>query len=84
MKWNDDWRQECEKNYYATFERLCECRNTKNDIVIMTRLMYKYNKERFTKEECFDRMLEWCGSWNSQEEIFDITMNEYKEMLTEI
>lgn len=84
MKWNDDWRQELEMENEGCFYRLCDCRSTFNDVVIMTRYMYEYNKEQATKEECFDRMLEWCGGWNNQDEILNITMEQYDKMLNSI
>ena len=39
--WNDDWRNELKEKNHKVWERLCECRNTKNDIKIMSRLVKK-------------------------------------------
>ena len=64
-KWNDDWRNELKIKNEECYIRVCERRNTKNDLVIMSRWMYKYNSDK-TKEDCFVRMLEWVGDWNGQ------------------
>lgn len=85
IEWNDDWRDELEKSNYNCYIRLCECRNTKNDIKIMAKLMYKYNKNNVTAEDCLARMMEWVGSWNSQWKMIDsITNDELKMMLDSI
>ena len=65
MHWNDDWREELEEKNYKCYMRLCECRNTRNDIKIMAKLMYRYNSH-YTPEECLDRMIEWVCEWNNQ------------------
>ena len=83
--WNDDWRDELKEKNYGCYERLCECRNTKKDIERMAKLMYKYNKDRVTAEDCLIRMMEWVGDWNSQWRMTDsITNNEIKIMLDNI
>lgn len=79
MKWNDDWRQELEMKNEPCFTRLCECRNTYNDIKIISKYMHKYNEDK-TKEECVDRTLEWISSWNNQYEFFDLSVAKYKEL----
>ena len=68
MEWNNDWRSELEIKNPECYERLCECRNTKNDILIIAKLMYRYNQDR-TKEDCLDRTIEWITDWNNQIEI---------------
>lgn len=84
MKWNDDWRMELERDYYDCFERLCECRNNKSDVVIMAKLMYKYNKDK-TAEECLDRMIEWVCGWNNQFELSDVEEpQKYERMLKKV
>ena len=85
IEWNDDWRDELKKNNDNCYTRLCECRNTKNDIEIMAKLMYKYNKNNITAEDCLIRMMEWVGDWNSQWRMTDsITNDEIKIMLDNI
>ena len=79
MKWNDDWRSELEIKNPECYERLCECRNTKNDILIISRLMYKYNQDR-TKEDCLDRTIEWITDWNNQIEIYP-NEEDYQKIL---
>ena len=84
-KWNDDWRDELKETNYNCYERLCECRNTKKDIERMAKLMYKYNKDYATAEDCLIRMIEWVGDWNSQWRMTDsITNAEIKIMLDNI
>ena len=83
MKVNNDWRDELEKTNEGCYMRLCECRNTRNDIVIMSRLVKKYNPSMPVKE-CFIYMLEWVGDWNGQYNVTDLTKEEYKEMLDKI
>ena len=56
MEWNNDWRSELEIKNPECYERLCECRNTKHDILIIAKLMYRYNQDR-TKEDCLDRTI---------------------------
>ena len=82
-KWNDDWRNELKIKNEGCYIRLCECRNTKNDLVIMSRLMRKYNSDK-TKEDCFVRMLEWVGDWNGQFKLVDLTKSEYEILLERI
>lgn len=70
MKWDDDWRKELEKTHKGCYDRLCECRNTKNDVILMAKLMYKYNP-MFSPEDCFVRIMDWVGDWNNQFDILD-------------
>ena len=70
MKWDDDWRKELEKTNEDCYIRLCECRNTKADVILMAKLMYKYN-QTVDPEDCFIRMVEWVGDWNNQFSIMD-------------
>lgn len=83
MKVNNDWRDELEKTNYGCYMRLCECRNTRNDIIIMSRLVKKYNPT-MEAEDCFIYMLEWVGDLNGQYNITDLTRDEYREMLDKI
>ena len=79
MKWNNDWRSELEIKNPERYERLCECRNTKHDILIIAKLMYRYNQDR-TKEDCLDRTIEWITDWNNQIEIYP-NEEDYQKIL---
>lgn len=81
--WNNDWRDELEKTNNGCYIRLCECRNTKNDIVIMSKLVKKYNPT-MTAEDCLIYMLEWVGDWNGQFEVTDWTDEEFKKALDKL
>ena len=81
MEWNNDWRSELEIKNPECYERLCECRNTKNDILIISRIMYKYNQNR-TKHDCLDRTIEWLTDWNSQFELYPSNPEEYQKILS--
>lgn len=81
MDWNDDWREELETDYESCYIRLCECRNTAKDIVLMAQLMYRYNSGR-TKKDCLDRMLDWVTDWNNQPNLYPDTEEEYNKMLS--
>ena len=83
IEWCDDWRTELQKTNYGCYERLCECRNTINDVVLMARLMWQYNPH-MTKSDCLDRMIEWCGDWNNQFELMEKMCTEYKKYLKKI
>lgn len=77
--WNDNWRSELETKDYLCYIRLCECRNTRGDMIKMAKLMYKYNKWA-EPEDCLIRMMEWLDM-NSQWEITDLTKEEFNEAL---
>jgi hypothetical protein len=79
MKRNNDWRSELEIKNPECYERLCECRNTKHDILIIAKLMYRYNQDR-TKEDCLDRTIEWITDWNNQIEIYP-NEEDYQKIL---
>ena len=83
IKWNNDWRDELEKTNEGCYIRLCECRNTKNDIIIMSKLVKKYNPT-MTAEDCLIYMLEWVGDWNGQFEVTDWTDEEFKKALDKV
>ena len=83
VKWNNDWRDELEKTNEGCYIRLCECRNTKNDIIIMSKLVKKYNPTIET-EDCLIYMLEWVGDWNGQFEVTDWTDEEFKKALDKL
>lgn len=85
MKWDDSWREELKRTNECCYERLCECRNTKADIKRIAKIMYQYNYEYASAEECLDRTLEWIGIWNSQYDLVDsIVSSEYYKILWEI
>lgn len=77
--WNDNWRSELESKDYLCYIRLCECRNTRNDMIKMAKLMYKFNPWA-DPVNCLIRMMEWMDM-NSQWEIADLTQEEFDEAL---
>ena len=82
-KWNDDWRTELEEKHHKCYDRLCECRNTANDVAIMARLMSKYNPTR-AKDDCLDRMVEWVSGGNGQFWVMDEILNDYDKYLKKV
>lgn len=83
IEWCDNWRTELEEKNYNCYIRLCECRNTINDVVLMARLMWKYNPS-MSKSDCLDRMIEWVGDWNNQFSIADKILSNYDEYLSKV
>lgn len=79
--WNDDWRNELKEKNHKVWERLCECRNTKNDIKIMSRLVKKYNNS-IDAVDCLERIMTWVNDWNGQN--IDFTIEEYENILKSI
>ena len=77
--WNDDWREELRLTNENCYNRLCEGRNTKHDILIIAKLMYRYNQDRI-KEDCLDRTIEWITDWNNQIEIYP-NEEDYQKIL---
>lgn len=80
MNWNDDWRNELKETEPIIYKRLAECRNTKKDLLIIAKLMCKYNKDK-TKEECLYRVVEWLVDWNSQTELLPINYSWYLQRI---
>ena len=80
--WNDNWRSELENKDYLCYIRLCECRNTRPDMIKMAKLMYKYNKWA-DPEDCLIRMMEWMDM-NSQFYLTDLTQAEFNEAIEKI
>lgn len=80
--WNDNWRSELESNDYLCYVRLCECRNTRPDMIKMAKLMYKFNRWA-DPEDCLIRMMEWMDM-NSQWELADLTQIEFNEAIEKI
>ena len=83
MNWNDDWREELEEKDYNCYMRLCECRNTRKDVIKMAKLVGKYNPTQ-PAEECLIHMMEWVGEWNGQYMVTDFTKGEYKKAIADI
>ena len=83
MSWNDDWRTELKNVDYDCYVRLCECRNTRKDLLTMSKLVFKYNPT-MSAEECVVRILEWVGDWNGQYMITDLTTEEYKNLIKSV
>lgn len=79
MVWNDEWREELRLTNENCYNRLCEGRNIKHDILIIAKLMYRYNQDR-TKEDCLDRTIEWITDWNNQIEIYP-NEEDYQKIL---
>ena len=77
--WNDNWRSELESTDYLCYIRLCECRNFRDDMLKMAKLMYKYNPWA-EPEDCLIRMMEWMAM-NSQFYLTDLTQKEFEEAL---
>ena len=83
MSWNDDWRTELKNIDYDCYVRLCECRNTRKDLLTMSKLVFKYNPI-MPAEECVIRILEWVGDWNGQYMVTDLTTEEYKNLIKSV
>ena len=83
MSWNNDWRDELEKMDYNCYMRLCECRNTRNDVIKIAKLVSKYNPTQ-PAEECLIYIMEWVGDWNGQYIITDFSIEEYNNAILEI
>ena len=80
--WNDNWRSELESKDYLCYIRLCECRNTRTDMIKMAKLMYRFNRWA-DPEDCLIRMMEWMDM-NSQWELADLTQTEFNEAVEKI
>ena len=77
--WNDNWRSELESKDYLCYIRLCECRNSRHDMIKMAKLMYKFNSWA-EPEDCLIRMMEWMDM-NSQFYLTDLTQEEFENAL---
>ena len=70
------------------YERLCECKNTKEDLphLVNTRWMWMKSKgndkEGFTKEDALVDILDWLDS-NCQWELANITREEWDALKEE-
>ena len=83
MKFNDEWRTELKEKNARCFDRLGDCRSTVNDVVIMAKYVHKYNPT-ISKEDCFNRMIEWVCDWNNQFELFDKIDKQYDKLLAKV
>ena len=83
MNWNNDWRDKLKKTDYGCYERLCECRNTRKDVIKMAKLVKEYNPT-ISAEDCLVYMMEWVGDWNGQYMVIDFSIEEYKNAINEI
>lgn len=81
--WNDDWRDELNKDNPEAYNRLCDCRNNRKDIIVIAKLMYKYNTNSHDKKECLDRTLEWITDWNNQANLYPDD-DEYEKLLSRL
>ncbi len=79
MNWNDDWRDELNKDKPNVMERLAECRSTRNDMKIIAKIMYRYNLSK-TKEQVLDRVQEWLAGANNQPELA-LDKDEYDKII---
>ena len=70
VEWDDNWRDKLKKNYPSCYDRFCNGKNIKSDIITIAKLMYEYNCTIYTKEDCLDRTLTWITGWNNQVELF--------------
>lgn len=83
MNWNDNWRTELKEKNARCFDRLGDCRSTANDVAIMAKYVHKYNPT-ISKEDCFNRMIEWVCDWNNQFELFDKIDKQYDKLLAKV
>jgi hypothetical protein len=49
----------------------------------MTKYVHKYNPT-VSKEDCFNRMIEWVCDWNNQFELFDKIDKQYDKLLAKV
>lgn len=80
---NNDWRNELKEKHIDCYNRLCDCRNTRQDILTMAILCVKYNPT-IEEEVCLDYIISWVGDWNNQYEVADMPLEEYKKMLKKL
>lgn len=79
--WNDNWRNKLKEKSPSIYERLCECRNTKKDLLIIACYIFSYNHIHKTKEECLDRAIQWLTDWNNQVELIPNNYNWYLQRM---
>lgn len=82
-EWNDDWRESLKERDYEAWIRLCECRNTMDDLKLIAQLMYSANKEEHSKEDAVLRTEEWLTDWNNQAEMI-LSSQQYFDLVHSI
>ena len=79
MKWTD-YLKETNPDVYG---RLCDCRNTKEDLLILVNSRWRWiqnnGKSELTKEDALVDILDWLDS-NNQWKLTDLTREEYDEL----
>lgn len=80
-EWNDNWRTKLARHCPQVYDRLCNCNNTKNDLIVIARYIYNENFNYFTKEECLDRAIEWLTDWNNQAELIPTNYKWYLDRM---
>ena len=78
-RWDNTWIDELKIDDPKSYDRLCICKNTRNDLKKYAKLIYAYNRQR-TKEECLDRAIIWLTDWNNQVSLIPDDA-EYKKIL---
>lgn len=73
------WEKELDEDTYI---RLCECRNTRKDLITLSKVVKKVRG--VSSEEALETMLEWVGDWNGQYEVTDLTDEQYERILKAI
>lgn len=77
---DSDWQLHLSSGVY---QRLCECKSTKKDIIPLARTFWNYShrvdENNMTKEDCLDFILTWVLEWNGG--LWDYTEDEYDEWL---
>lgn len=81
-KVNNDWRDELNQTNEDAYIRLCECRSTSNDFILMCKLLKKYNDTMEVKD-CVCYMWEWIES-NSQWKLSDWIDENFDEVCRKV
>jgi hypothetical protein len=79
MKWNNDWRKKIDSDIYL---RLCECRNTKHDMLVMAKACQRENPT-VAPIDCVIYIMEWVTDWNNQYEL-ELTVEEFDDYVKEV
>lgn len=80
---NNDWRKELKVLNDDIYTRLCECRNTTMDFILMCNLLLRYNPS-ITSEEAYEYMFEWCCDYNGQMNLANKLDTNYKWVMSRI
>lgn len=78
--WDLDWKLDLERDNKELMTRLSECCNTAHDLKIIAKIMWRYNRNYHTKEECLDHTISWITDWNNQIGLIPDD-EEYKKIL---